>query len=836
MRAAQTRTAARSGTAIATRLLLALGVLGACRGGHAPESRPPEEPATAAGAQMGRSTVVTLLPEAGRADAGAPVDEGMPRLAVVLHDPRLAGAREKEEAHDPAAAARALDAARAMASLGPTQGCAWAYMSARLHAEAAETSEASAAFEQVLGATDDAGTPCSLAPYAGLRDAQALLRLGRYDDAAGRLHALGDDFGAHDAATLALADALVMKGDRASALPLWRALLARSPHGVRWADSSLQLAAALLDGLDGPPESRAEEALDLATRVLVEAPMTAEKTAVIDLRIRAAKLLRPAARQALHATAPILTPDERARQAQAWLDASQPKRATETADALLKALPGPSSRDKKHRPAACKASVVRAQAVPHGKSDDAADAWGDAITRCDGEDSQVTALYYGGKASASAHRETEATARFALVEKRFPTHRLADDARFHAAQVVFDEGDEAKGLAMLASMPDLYPDGDMKGEALFRVALTQLGKRDLGGARTALDRLLALDVDDRVWGSAGRAAYYRARVSQLGGDVDDAKTRYTALITDQPFAFYMLLAYARLQALDDAGARAAVRSAIAREPASPFLTAPHPELATPAFDRFARLLEVGEIEAARHEAAAAGLAGDGVDPEVAWTTAWLYDRAGAPEVGHSFGRARLVDYRGHWPAGRWKLAWQTAFPCPWEDVVGTESVTAGIPSPLTWAIMREESAFNPDARSVANALGLMQLLTGTARLMARGTAMGFDEASLRRPEVSIALGARLLGSLRASFAGNPALAIAAYNSGAGAVRRWLGERGSDDFDVFVERIPYDETRNYLKRVLASEAAYAYLYAPKTLDELLALPERASGPEAPPAMP
>jgi soluble lytic murein transglycosylase len=83
---------------------------------------------------------------------------------------------------------------------------------------------------------------------------------------------------------------------------------------------------------------------------------------------------------------------------------------------------------------------------------------------------------------------------------------------------------------------------------------------------------------------------------------------------------------------------------------------------------------------------------------------------------------------------------------------------------------------------------------------------------------------------RASFPANPALAIAAYNGGAGAVRRWLGERGADDFDVFVERIPFDETRAYLKRVLASEAAYAYLYAPRVLDELLALPQRASGQE------
>ncbi|MGH7293676.1 MAG: hypothetical protein ACRELB_02025, partial [Polyangiaceae bacterium] len=350
--------------------------------------------------------------------------------------------------------------------------------------------------------------------------------------------------------------------------------------------------------------------------------------------------------------------------------------------------------DKKHRAAACKAAIVRAQAVPRGKTDAAADAWGDAIARCDGDDAQVTALYYGGKASASAHRRADALSRFALVEKRFPTHRLADDARFHAALVVYDEGDEAKSLAMLAGIPDAYPGGDMKNEALFRVALAHLEKRDLDGARAALDRLLALPSDDRAWGSAGRAAYYRARVSQLSGDVADARTRYAAIVAGEPFTFYMLLAYARLRAVDDAAARAAVQGAVGREAPGPFLAGERPELATPGFERFARLLEVGEIDAARREASAAGLTAEGVDPDVCWTVAWMYERAGAPDLGHSFARSRLLDYRGHWPAGRWRLPWQVAFPRAWDDLVGAESATAGIPAPLTWAIMREESAFN----------------------------------------------------------------------------------------------------------------------------------------------
>ncbi len=124
---------------------------------------------------------------------------------------------------------------------------------------------------------------------------------------------------------------------------------------------------------------------------------------------------------------------------------------------------------------------------------------------------------------------------------------------------------------MLASIPDAYPDGDMKGEALFRVALARLGKQELDAARTALDRIEP-GPSERAWGAAGRAAYYRARVSQLAGEVADARARYAAMVADEPLAYYMLMAYARLRALDDAAARAALQAAVAREPPGSFLT------------------------------------------------------------------------------------------------------------------------------------------------------------------------------------------------------------------------------------------------------------------------
>jgi soluble lytic murein transglycosylase len=783
-----------------------------CRGGSAPEARPAVGPLPAAGAP-------------GPVDAGeglAAAEDGLPRIAAVLDDPRLSFARDRVDAHDDAAAAREVDLVRARVTLDPRRSCEWSYLAGRLHLSAGEANEAAAAFERVSSSADAGGAPCELLAYARLRETEALVRANRYDEALACVQRVGEDLAARDEAKLALADTLSCKGDRAGAVSIWRTFLASNPHGFRWVDASVQLATALLDGVDGPPAAVAQEALDRMTRVLVEAPVTADKLDGAGLRARAAAALKVPLQS--------LAAEERAHQAQAWLDAAQPKHARDAADELLATIPkGPGP----HHAAACGAAIVRAQATPRGKAEEAASAWGAAIARCDGEDALVTALYYGARASASARHDAEALARYEKVEKLFPKHRLADDARFRSALVVRDQGDEARALAMLSSIRDAYPDGDMGDEALFRVALDKLEKHDLDGARSSLEPLVSVVRDRasevRLSATARRADYFRARVAELAGEAGDAKDRYRALVAGAPLDYYMLLAYARLRGMDDALARSTLEAAVAREPAGSLVARGRPEFASPAFDRFLSLLEVGEFDAARREASATGLVADGVDRDVLWAVAWLYDRAGAPDLGHAFARGRLGEFRDHWPAGRWKLAWEVAFPRAWDAVVLRESESTRIPSPLTWAIMREESAFNPEAKSVASAVGLMQLMAGTARLVAKEAQLPFDEQALHRPDVSIALGARLLSSLRVSFPLHPAFAIAAYNGGSVAVRRWLVEHGADDFDVFVERIPFDETRNYVKRVLASEAAYAYLYAPAALEELLAMPAHLMAP-------
>src|SRR5262249_6590089 len=144
-----------------------------------------------------------------------------------------------------------------------------------------------------------------------------------------------------------------------------------------------------------------------------------------------------------------------------------------------------------------------------------------------------------------------------------------------------------------------------------------------------------------------------------------------------------------------------------------------------------------------------------------------------------------------------------------------------------YAIMREESAFEARVVSPAQAVGLMQLIVPTAKKMGDKLGLVPDEESLKQPAVNIPIGCHYLTVLRGQFADNPLLAIPGYNAGSGAPKKWLVKRPGDDFDLWVEHIPYEETRNYTKRVIGTLAAYEFLYFRDRPSEALRSPLAAS---------
>jgi soluble lytic murein transglycosylase len=242
------------------------------------------------------------------------------------------------------------------------------------------------------------------------------------------------------------------------------------------------------------------------------------------------------------------------------------------------------------------------------------------------------------------------------------------------------------------------------------------------------------------------------------------------------------------------------------------------------------LLKVGELDLALGELAELGVACAETASDIAWGIAYVYGRAGFTQLSAEFAKRRLVDIARRWPAAGWESAWQVAFPRPYAAIVEAQAKKTGLEAPLVYAIMREESAFDPNAVSVANAYGLMQLILPTARAVARSDNILVNPTTLRRPSVNVTLGCRALAELWNRFDENRLLAIPAYNAGPARPARWLKERPSAEFDLWVELVPFSETRRYTKRVLSSRAVYAYLYAPSDSapESKLLLPLKVAG--------
>jgi Soluble lytic murein transglycosylase and related regulatory proteins (some contain LysM/invasin domains) len=151
------------------------------------------------------------------------------------------------------------------------------------------------------------------------------------------------------------------------------------------------------------------------------------------------------------------------------------------------------------------------------------------------------------------------------------------------------------------------------------------------------------------------------------------------------------------------------------------------------------------------------------------------------------------------------------FPMAYRNTLVREARNRGLHSSWVFAITRQESAFMSDARSGVGATGLMQLMPATAKETSKK--FGIPLASPQQlivPDLNIQLGAAYLSQVHGQFNGNRVLATAAYNAGPGRVRQWLKDARHLAFDVWVETIPFDETRAYVQNVLS----YAVIYGQK----------------------
>ncbi len=164
------------------------------------------------------------------------------------------------------------------------------------------------------------------------------------------------------------------------------------------------------------------------------------------------------------------------------------------------------------------------------------------------------------------------------------------------------------------------------------------------------------------------------------------------------------------------------------------------------------------------------------------------------------------------------------FPLGHAEHINFQAARLNIPNEWVFATIRQESAFGIKAQSSAGAMGLMQIMPHTGKALARENKhKRFDETELFNPELNIQLGTYYLAKLRKQYDGNMLLASAAYNAGPSRVNKWLRENPELDLEMWIETIPFKETRNYVKNIMTYQIIYQHRLGREITPERLFLP-------------
>jgi soluble lytic murein transglycosylase len=655
-----------------------------------------------------------------------------------------------------------------------------------------------------------------LAPYHAYNAARCRLRRSDYAGAIEWAAKVAPGTVPEAEADLIRIDALrsLLRWDEA--LAAIDAHLKRFPGGLRHAEVLYKKA----EAIEKTRAGAGQEAIDLYRRVWAEAPLEAWSERAGDRLEQIASAL-PAPEAAVvrsHGAAALVT------RGMVFFDHN---RNQESESAFAAAL-GASGLNADLE---CKARFYRAQSVwKERQRPRAAPLFDEADGICakaGNRDLHAKALYQGARSWASAGNRDFALGRYARVEAEHADHSYADDARIRMAELYTDAGDEAGAAKILAEVPTRYPQGDLLNEALWRLAFGAWRGGRLDETRHWLDENLRLVPHEEIWYAEGRVQYWKGRVLEKQGHDDEARDWYARAVREYPLSVYALLALGRLKNSDahaEEALVASLRKGLKEVPDWSF--PPRALYGEPGFLRAVELARLGQggdarrelgrlglaTSADKHATAAATATARAQGEDVLWITATLLDRGGAWSASHSLPRYGVTSYRLEYPKGIGAAKWKLAYPRAFAPIVSKNTHANDLPEALEFAIMREESAFAPKTESFANAIGLTQMLVKTAKAHADGQPVSRE--ILLDPAKNVELGAKFLGFLYKRFGGAPPLTIAGYNAGEGAVDRWLGERGDLDMDEFMETIPYDETRNYTKRVLASYFAYSWLYGAK----------------------
>lgn len=384
-------------------------------------------------------------------------------------------------------------------------------------------------------------------------------------------------------------------------------------------------------------------------------------------------------------------------------------------------------------------------------------------------------------------RQDLATLEDRLVE-RFPASAEALDVVFFQADDHHDAGRLAQAMDRYRRVVSMSPSADRAGLARMRWGQIHFSNGELEAAAEVYKGYLTEFPNGRRW---EEASFWGARAARAVGDTAWAAAATVRLRKESPLSYYVAVGPDPndvLDALPEGGAL------------------PDPDWLSWELQVVALLEEAGLDEgAAAHAEALAAAVWESDDVLLRLAAAFV--REGRPRDGINLG----------WELRRRGRAWDRAllevvFPFPHSDLVRARAGELELDPYLLAAIVRQESAFQADVVSAAGAVGLMQVMPATGGELARRVGpRRFRPAFLSVPELNVHLGTAYLADLLRRYDGDVPLVLSAYNAGPTRANRWRRLPQAGDPLRFTERIPFRETRDYVKNVTRNRVLYRWLH-------------------------
>jgi soluble lytic murein transglycosylase len=422
------------------------------------------------------------------------------------------------------------------------------------------------------------------------------------------------------------------------------------------------------------------------------------------------------------------------------------------------------------------------------------------------EDLLPRALYYRAESSRRLRQTSGYLETSSELLLRYPKSPWSEEMLFALARYYGDREEPVAALSQYRRLADGFPGGKYSLEARWRLLWDDYRKGKLPEAAFGWEEAAREHPGDDA---VSKFLYWAGRAWQGAGRFDRAEPLYRQVLLGYQNTYYGRRAFEHLSEIDGQQASLArIEAARSGIDLSDSLRVERVSLQT----RIAQLHAVGLLKDALFEAELA-VTGSRDDAAFLAIAAWIYS---SRERNLDAFRILREAFPFHVSATGDLLPrpiWELFYPLHYWEHVSRYSQERELDPYLVAALIRQESTFNPRVRSRAGARGLMQILPSTGRVLARQEKRRYNASELYDPEVNIRYGTRYLKEVLGSFSGRVDYALASYNAGPHRVRRWTEMDLTIPSEIFIEEIPFDETRDYVRFVLRNEMLYRRLYQP-----------------------